>query len=453
MSRQSRTLRWWDGVGVTFSLPAALFISLGPSVGALGAWTALSLWGAMAAVAVLYNGLYVEMGAMFADKSGGIALYANEAWRTRAARIGPLATYAYWFSWATLPAILGLYAAQVAMRQFWPTSPYILNLRFVHVDASRCIALIVVLFSWVLGMTRLRLTMTVVTLAGALLMIPVAIFALCPLTAHAWSTASFSWRIGTGLVGTRTALAWCFVMAWSAYAVEAPASFIPEYRETVRDTQRALRVSALLLLVVFLFAPLGIGGLIGERALAGDSSGFLPAATRALFGGGGTASTLDLIAAVLVRSVVGTAPAGRTLYQSACEGLTIRQFGVLSRDGLPVRAVTLQFAINVALILFVGTPLSVIVAGNVGYVLAHVLAVCGFLLLRRDRPNAHRPIRLSEHWRVVAAVLAVFDALLLIAGITGSAITGYGGLAEFAIAADVLAMSQVLYSWRRFQDR
>lgn len=453
MNRRRRTLRWWDGVAVTLSLPAALFISLGPSVGALGAGAALSMWGAMAAVAVLHNTLYAEMGAMFADTSGGIALYANEAWRGRAPQLGALASYGYWFAWATLPAIWGLYAAQVAMRQFWPTADFSVNLHFVRLDAVRCAALVVVLLSWVLGMTRLRVTMTLVTLAGGLLMIPVVIFAICPLAAHAWSTASFTSRIGTGPVGVRMALAWCFVMAWSAYAVEAPASFIPEYRDTVRDTRRALRISALLMLAVFLFAPLGIGGLIGEQALGGDPRGFLAAGMQALFGGGGTTITLALIGAVLVLSVVGTADAARTLYQSACEGLTIRQFGVLNRDGLPVRAVTLQFTVNVALILFVGNPMAVIVAGNVGYLLAHLLAVSGFLLLRRDRPDARRPIRLGDHWRAIAAALTAFDALLLLAGITGSGITGYGGLAETAIAAAVLALSQVLFWWRGLQDR
>jgi amino acid transporter len=449
----AKTLRWWDGVAITLSLPAALFVSLGTSVGVIGTWAAVVLWSFIAVVAALHNWVYSEMGAMFAAKSGGIALYANEAWSSRIPSLGPLATYAYWFAWATAPAIWGLTVAQVLTEQFWPNAHFTLDLGVLHLHAAQLAALAVAFISWALSMIQLRFTMLIITAAGVLLMIPVLIFAGCTFSADRWSTSSFTWRLGGGLSGVRTAFAWLFVMAWSSYAVEAAASFIPEFRDTVGDTRKSLRIAALILLLVFTLTPFGISGLVGEKLMGDLPNGFLRAGTVALFGGGAAVMTCILIAGVLVLSVMGTADAGRALYQSSRDGLTLRQFGVLNKKGLPVRAVTVQFAINIALVLFVGNALAVIVAGNVGYILAHLLAISGFLVLRRDRPQVNRPIRLGPAWVRVAWCLTLFDALILIIGMTGASITGYGGFKEVGIAVAVLAVSQVFYWMRRVQDQ
>ena len=448
-----KTIRWWDGVAITLSLPAALFVGLGYSMGAIGAWAATALWALIAAVAALHNWLYSEMGAMFSHKSGGIALYANEAWRARIPALGPLATYAYWFAWATAPAIWGLAVSQILTEQFWPEAAFVVDLGILRLDLAQLIALGVALVSWALSMIELRFTLVLIILAGVLLMIPVAIFGSGAFASPSWGVASFTWRVPAGLEGLRTVLAWLFVMAWSAYAVEAAASFIPEYRDTVRDTRKALRISALVLLSVFTLTPLGLAGLLGEATLADHPNGFLQAGAQALLGGGAAAMTLVLIAGILVLSVIGTADAARALYQSARDGLTIRQFGVLNRHGVPARAVTTQLAINVALVLFVGNALAVIVAGNVGYVLAHLLAVAGFIVLRKDQPDTPRPIHLGRGWVAVAVCLTLFDGLILVVGITSAAITGYGSFKEVAIAIAVLAISQVMYRWRKLQDR
>jgi amino acid transporter len=120
---------------------------------------------------------------------------------------------------------------------------------------------------------------------------------------------------------------------------------------------------------------------------------------------------------------------------------------------VPARAVTVQLLINVALVLFGGNALAVIVAGNVGYVMAHLLAVSGFVILRKDKPDLPRPIRLAPHWTVIAVVLSVFDAVMFVVGVTGTSITGYGGAKEIGIAVGVLGISQLLYGVRRVQDR
>lgn len=447
-----QSLRWWDGVTITLGLPAALFVGLAASVGALGAWTAIALWAAIAAIAALHNWIYSEMASMFPDKSGGIALFASQAWQRRLPYIGPLATYAYWFAWATAPAIWGLSVAGILTSQFWPDSSWSTSVLGIDFDLSRVIALAVALVSYGLAMFRLSTAKWIMTVVGVSLMVPVAIFGTVSFFSSDWSASSFTWSLPSGGEGLRTLLAWLFIMAWSAYAIEAAASFVPEFRDTVRDTRKSLRVAALVFLAVSVLTPIGIAGLLGQDGLAAAPYTFLGDSANVLFGGGAAIVTVLLIGGIMLLSVMGTADAGRALYQSSLDGLTVRQFGTLDRRGVPARALTIQLLINVALVLFVGNALAVIVAGNVGFVLAHLLAVAGFLLLRRDAPHAARPIRLGRGWVPIAVALVVFDAVILIAGVTSASITGYGGLKEILISVGVLSISQLLYGVRKLQD-
>jgi amino acid transporter len=84
-----------------------------------------------------------------------------------------------------------------------------------------------------------------------------------------------------------------------------------------------------------------------------------------------------------------------------------------------------------------------------GYVLSHVFAMSGFLLLRRDRPNAERPIRLGRAWIAVAAVLLVYDIILIGVGSWSFSETGYpGGASTFVMGVAVLAIALLLYVYR-----
>src|SRR3954462_6468945 len=91
-----KTLRWYDGFVIALANPGFLLGSLGYSVGDLGGWGAALLWGISAACAVLINNIYTELATMFPEKSGGLALYAHEAWRKYTTLIGPIATFGYW---------------------------------------------------------------------------------------------------------------------------------------------------------------------------------------------------------------------------------------------------------------------------------------------------------------------------------------------------------------------
>ncbi|WP_433826637.1 APC family permease [Actinoplanes sp. CA-015351] len=441
-----KTLRWWDGFTISLSIPAALFVGMGYAIGYIGAWTALALLGVVAVVACLQNFVYSELAGMFRDKVGGISMYAHQGWRTRSTLVGPIATYGYWFAWSSSLAIYGLQIGTLVQAEWFPEQTWTFSTGLAEIGFPHVVALGVLVLGWALNVLGMRPAMWLMYATGVLVLVPILIFAIAPLTTDAWSISNLHWDIAaSGFPGWRTAIAWMFVLAWSVYGIEAVASFVPEFRDTARDSRIALRLAGVFVIAVYLLVPFGVGGLADQAAVAEDPVAFY----LGIFPGGDLLMTVCLIAGLMLLMVMTTADGGRVLHGSAIEGLTIKQLGELNRFKVPGRAMSLDLVVNVILILFVGEALAVIVAGILGYILCHILSLTGFLHLRRDAPDAERPIRLGKQWVAIAAVLALFDAVLLVVGALSAQITGYGGTKELVIGVLVLSVSVLLYLYRR----
>ena len=64
-------------------------------------------------VAVFINTIYSELATMFPEKSGGLALYAHEAWRKYTTLVGPIATFGYWIGWSVVLSVIGLFIGSI----------------------------------------------------------------------------------------------------------------------------------------------------------------------------------------------------------------------------------------------------------------------------------------------------------------------------------------------------
>ena len=145
-------------------------------------------------------------------------------------------------------------------------------------------------------------------------------------------------------------------------------------------------------LLFYILMPIAIGGTATTKELsAGSTAYFGPEFTKLLGGGASIAIVLLCISLILVMNS-STADGGRALYGSSVDGLTVKQLGVLNRHRMPGRGMTVDLVINLALVFFVGSPIAVLLAGNLGYFVAMIAAVSAFLLLRKDRPKWPRPI-------------------------------------------------------------
>jgi amino acid transporter len=156
-----------------------------------------------------------------------------------------------------------------------------------------------------------------------------------------------------------------------------------------------------------------------------------------------------LIAGLLLSMNTATMDGSRALYGISQDGMTTKLLGRLNRFSVPGIAMTADVILNLFLISYFGYPLDILAAGNIGYLMAHVFALSGFLLLRKDRPNWPRPIRLAAIWAPIAALLAAINLLFVVGGgFIWAEDYGYG-IDKTWIGLGVLAVGLLLFIWRR----
>jgi len=119
-----KTLRWYDGFVICLANPGFMLGSLGYSVLDLGGWGAGLIWGITALIILPVTVLYSELAAMFPHKSGGLAIYANEAWRKYTTLVGPIATFGYWIGWSVVLSFLGLFVGSIIQTAWFPHEPF-----------------------------------------------------------------------------------------------------------------------------------------------------------------------------------------------------------------------------------------------------------------------------------------------------------------------------------------
>ena len=445
-----KSLRWYDGFVIALANPGFLIGALGGSIGVLGGWGALTLWGISAAMGVLQNWIYSEQAAMFPDKPGGISLYAHEGWRKYLTLVGPVATFGYWFAWSSVLASFGLLIGGIAQAQWFEGETWTFDTGPVTAGFPHVAAAVLIVAVWLFNIFGVRPALFVGYATGALMMIPLGVFIVLPYLTGDWESSNMTWSVPDW----QTAIAWLWIMGWSAYGVEACATFAPEYKDTVRDTTLALRSAAVFSLAVYTLLPLGIGGVMTQEEIGANPYAFYVPAFDQIVGGASNLMVVLLIASLLLSMNTATADGSRALYGIARDGMTIKQLDHLNRFHVPARAMTIDMLINLALVFFVGNILAIYVVGNVGYIMAHVFALSAFVLLRRDRPNWPRPIQLSPLWVPIAIALTAINLFLVVIGVWYTEKIGYGGTKEVLYGLGVLAISILLYVFRRaVQDK
>jgi amino acid transporter len=440
-----KSLRWYDGFVIALANPGFLIGALGGSIGVLGAWGALTLWGISAAMGVLQNWVYSEQAAMFPDKPGGISLYAHEGWRRYFTLVGPVATFGYWFAWSSVLASFGLLIGGIVQAQWFAGETWTFDTGPVTAGFPHVVAAILIVAVWLFNILGVRPSLFVGYATGALMMIPLAVFIVLPYFTGDWESSNLTWDVPNW----QTAFAWLWLMGWSAYGVETCATFAPEYKDTVRDTTLALRSAAIFSLAVYTLLPLGLGGVLTKDEIAADPFAFYVPAFDQIVGGASDLMVVLLVASLLLSMNTATADGSRALYGIARDGMTIKELDHLNRFHVPGRAMTIDMLINLALVFFVGNILAIYVVGNLGYILAHAFALSAFVLLRKDRPDWPRPIKLSPIFVPIALALAAINVFLCVIGVWYTELLGYGGTKEVLYGVGILALSILLFLFRR----
>lgn len=466
-----KTLRWYDGFVICLANPGFLLGSLGWSVLDLGGWGAALIWGITALVIVPVVVIYSELAAMFPHKSGGVSVYANEAWRKYTTLIGPVATFGYWIGWSVVLSFLGLFVGYIIQTAWFPNEPYgtyafggstidsgYFSTGPVNIGLQHLIAVGLILAVWLFNFFGTRVAVTFNYLAGVLLMVPLFAFTFLPFLNGDFTTSNLTYKLNDPDLawgGLQLALVWIWIMIWST-APEAAATFAPEYKDTGRDTRKALLSSALFILMVNTILPMALTGGVGPKTV--EAFDYVGALDQLVGKGLTNFFVVVLVASFVISMNTATADGSRALYGISNDGLTIKQLGRLNRWNVPGAAMSLDMAINILFVLFVGNLFGILVASNIGYVFANLAAISAFVLLRKDRPQWPRPIKLASYWTWIAVVLASFFVVVEIVGVGWFQIAGggavYGGTKEKIIGFSVLAISLLLFLFRRIvQDK
>lgn len=448
-----KTLTWKDGFAIALVIPNGLFVTFGYLIGVIGAWTAIAIWVCATFVALLQNVIFGELAAMFPGKSGGVARYAMEGWRKYFAPLGAVAAFGYWMGWSLAISVTAVALGTLIQVQWFPEATQSIHLFGHDLGWPHLLGIAAILAAWLLNRLGVRIGSTVNKIVGGFVIAGLLVVAVGPyLSPHAhWSADNLTWHFDGGW---KTLVVIFYVTSWTTYGTEICASFAPEYRDTVRDTTKALLSSSTFMLALFSLVPLGITGTIGEQAISGNPVGYLAEAFGSVMGGASWIGVLVVAASLFIAMVSSTADGGRALYGLAQEGVTIKQLDYLNKHGVPGRSLALDAFLNIGILVFLGTPVSILLASNFGYLVAITLGVSAFLLLRKDRPAWPRPIRLGKIWIPIAFACVALNVFVITIGVLNPQLAGYGGHTQTLIGVGILFIGFLLYLYRqRVQDK
>ena len=473
-----KAMQWYDGFVVALANPSFLLTALGGSIVSLGGWGAAIIWLISVLIASMHNNLYAEIASMFPKLSGGVAVYGHEAWKRYTSFVGPVSAVGYWLGWSVVLALNGAIVGFLLQAQFFAKSTFgstTSDWGIVTFTSNPAILIGAVIIGgiWLANVYGVRPAVWTGYVTGGLLIFPLVVLIVVPYLTGDWHSSNLhsyidwgnfhtSQTTGSGkdLVynnGWRLIITWLYLMCWSSYGFECCASFAPEYHDPERDTAKALRAAALFSILVYGLLPIGAAGVIGDKNVTFDNTlTFYSTVFNKLVGHGLADVLVIMLCAGIVLSMnTATMDGSRALYGISKDGMTIRWLGKLNRNRVPGNAMTLDAVLNLVL-LFVaigslagGGYLKILAVSNFGYVIAHIFAISGFLLLRKDRPGWPRPIKLSPLWSLVAVFCLVVDFVFLVVGSTSFALTGYaGGNQVFVWGLIVIGLAILLYIYR-----
>jgi amino acid transporter len=368
-------------------------------------------------------------------------------------------------------SFIGLFAGYIAQAAWFPGEPFgtyafggatidhgYFSTGFVYIGLDHLIAIGLILAVWLFNFFGTRFAVSFNYLAGILLMFPLFCFTLLPFINGDFTTANLTYKLndpGLAWGGLQMAIVWIWIMIWST-APEAAATFAPEYKDTGRDTRRALMSSALFILFVNTMVPLARTGGVGPKTV--EAFDYVGALDKLVGPNLTNFFVVVIVASFVISMNTATADGSRALYGISNDGMTVKELGRLNRWNVPGNAMTLDMVINIIFVLLVGNLFGILVASNIGYVFANLCAISAFILLRRDRPQWPRPIKLASYWVPIAFVLTFAYVVFEIVGVGWFQIAGngavYGGTKEKIIGFSVLVISLVLFLFRRIvQDK
>lgn len=445
----ARTLTWWDGFNIGLGVPVLLLFSVG-SIAVLTGTLSPLIWVISVFIGFLQAFVWAEMAGLFPRKSGGHSLYGSEALRRYNRFLPPMNIWGNWFAWSPVLAISGLLIGSYAQTEWLPGQDWSYGWGPFKFSMATVIGAAVLLLIFWINHFSIKSSARTQLALGVVSLLPLALLILVPLfqgrvdvdNLTPFAPPDSAWLSWDTVV---TFAAGLFVAAWSAYAFETVICYTAEYKNPAKDAPRAIIAAGLLNLVFYALGPIVLLGVVGSETIAKDPAvAFAPLAHDVFGTGSDIVIALLIIALVLIinTAILGSA---RTLYQASAEGYTFRGFQVLSKRKVPVRAMGFDVGVNLLLMLL-GTPIYILAASTVGYMVTNVLDGIAGWLLRRDTSTVKAAYRAP---RIAMSLILVFAGLNFVFQFLGGPSWGWTAM---GLGWGIVLISIPIYLYRRHTD-
>ena len=439
--KHPRTLGWpgttamaMGGSNQSLFLIGVIFVSQGSAAvplliaGLVLSWMAIPGW--------------LELIMMWPNRVGGIAGTCAEAFRPYSPVLANLTGVCYWWGWVPTCGLTAYLSASAIQQWYLPGIPV------APVACTIIAAFVAVNLCGVKWVARLAIPLAIISASLA------ALSALVPVL-----FGEVNWHQATsfdlvvpfdGIFGTVTsAMAGLYLIGFAAPAFEAAACHVGEMRDPKRNVPRAMWASAAMATLYFVALPVIWLGVLGRGPIAlDDLAGVLGPTFAPLLGGAAaTAAIWFMVFNMFHGTLQPLAGAARTLSQLAEDGLLPRTLGVrLRATDAPLVAIVLTGSLAIGFVLM-GTPLWLLAAANLTYLIGICLPSVAVWLLRRNEPARERPYRAPR------------GTIML--GVAAAAVWGCSTLLGFqqfglptVLAGLALAYSgSLLYAGRLWADR
>jgi PAS domain S-box-containing protein len=436
-----RTLGWpgtsamaMGGSNQSLFLIGVLFVSQGSAavpllaLGLVLSWMAVPGW--------------LELILMWPNRVGGIAASCAEAFRPYSPVLANLTGVCYWWGWVPTCGLTA-YLSASALHQWYvpgiPVAPLACGIIVTFVGVNLCGV------KWV---ARLAIPLALVSASLA------ALSAIVPLVfgeVHWHRASTFQLVVPfNGVFGTLTsAMAGLYLIGFAAPAFEAAACHVGEMKDPRKNVPRALWASAGMATLYFLVLPIVWLGVLGRGPLELDNLAATlgPTFSPLVGGAAATAAIWFMVFNMFHGTLQPLAGAARTLSQLAEDGLLPRTLGIrLRATDAPIVAVVLTGSLAMFFVL-IGTPLWLLAAANLTYLIGICLPSVAVWLLRRNEADRERPY-LAPRGTIMLGLVA--------AGVWGfAALLGFQqfGLPTVLAGLGLAYAGSALYAARKWADR
>jgi amino acid transporter len=432
-----RRITWFHGFVITTGSIITILTSIGGLAAEIGPPSIL-VWPITAIFGLILTFSYAELATMFPNKSGGISIYGAEAWKDKSPLLGAFIIWGYWMGWSPALAIFALTVGNYIHLLIPGVSAYI----------SGAVILVMLFILNYFGIVESAVSQIILAIVSV---IPLLIVSVVPLlkgqvlvhNLTPFLPLGHSW---TSSIGITLVLGGMFVAAWTSYASEGAVAFGAEYKNPRKDLPRSVLSIAVVLLIMCTLLPFTFLGVLGQEQVSKDpSTAILPLAKEVFGNVAGTAWTIVLIFGLILSINGNILTSSRAIYQMSQDGYTFRFLGKLNRHGVPARAMAFDLIMNLLLML-IGTPLFILAASNVGYMLVLPLITGGALRLRKRLPNAERPFKVHKTTLWVSFIVALLGIVMLVGGVYT------WGVKDIGLGLILLLLCFPIYYFRKYVE-